>query len=267
VAASPVASPAASPVASPVAAPPTFDAELLTDDLTATSTSLASCLAEGRFDEAAARTSPVFRGQLVGNARPLPADTFASLASTFPDTDYHIVEIANPALIDETTASADIVWQLGHQVRVERWTFSYQTVQGIEMWVVERAEPGTISPSREAAEVEVTIAKNRYELAPKDVTGDAVEFQVSNTDATVHELLVLKLDKDVSTDTLLTTPGPDLPEGVTFIGQATIPTSGEGSLLLADLDPGTYTIVCLLPNEEGLPHLADGMVTTFEVKG
>lgn len=264
---SPVASPAASPIASPVAAPPTFDAELLTDDLTATTTSLASCLSEGRFSDAAARTSPLFRGQLVGDARPLPADTFAALASTFPDTDYHIVEIANAGLIDEQTATAEVVWQLGHQVRVDRWIFTREPVQGIETWVVDRAAPGTITPTREAAEIDVTIADNRYELKPSAVSGDAVEFRITNEDADAHELLVLRLDEGVSTDTLLTTPGPELPEGVTFIGQATIAPNGQGSLLLADLDPGTYTIVDMLPNADGLPHLADGMTTTFQIGG
>jgi hypothetical protein len=267
-AATPVASPAASPVpgASPVAAPLTFDAALLTDDLTATTAALASCLTEGRFDDAAARTSPLFRGQLVGSQRPLQAATFASLASTFPDTDYHIVESVDATLLVESTASAEIVWQLGHQVRVDRWIFTREPVQGIATWVVDRAEPGTATPSREAVEIDVTIAKNRYSITPETVSGDAVAFRVTNQDAEAHELLVLKLDKGVSTDALLTTPGPELPKGVTFVGQATIPPGGAGGLLLADLDPGTYTIVDMLPDAEGLPHLAGGMEATFEIK-
>lgn len=265
-AASPVA--VASPGASPVAAEPiAFDAELLTENLTATTTSLASCLSEGRFDDAADRTSPLFRGQLVGDSSPLQATTFVALASTFPATDYQIVEIDNVALVDERTASADVIWQIGHQVRVDRWTFVRARVQGIEMWVIDRAEPGTLEPSREAAEIEVTISENRYALEPRSVSGDAVEFRVTNEDAVLHELLVLRLDEGVSTDTLLTTPGPELPEGVTFIGQATIAPNASGGLLLSDLEPGTYTIVDMLPNAEGLPHLAAGMTTTFEIEG
>ncbi len=269
VAATPVgATPAASPVPStPVAETPGFDIDLLTRDLTATSTSITSCLTEGRFLEAAERVSPIFRGQLVGNGRPLPANLFASIAATFPATEYHVLEIANVALLDDTTASADIVWQAGHQVRVDRWYFSRQQVQGLDIWMVDRAEPGTVTPARDAAPIDVTIADDRYALDPTRINGDAVEFRVTNRDATDHELLVLRLDDGVTTGTLLTTPGPALPEGVTFIGQATIASGAEGRLLLADLEPGTYTIVCLLPGENGVPHLADGMESTFEVAG
>ena len=265
---SPVASPVASPTASPVPAEPiTFDAALLTENLTATTTALASCLSEGSFDEAALRTSPLFRGQLIGNPRPLPADTFAALAATFPDTDYQIVEIENAALLDKETASADVVWQIGHQVRVDRWLFARERVEGIEMWVIDRAEPGTLEPSREAAEIDVTIADNRYKLNTESIDGTSVEFQVTNDDAETHELLVLRLDKDVTTETLLTTPGPELPKGVTFIGQATIAPKATGGLLLANLEPGTYTIVDMLPDKDGLPHLAGGMSTTFTIEG
>jgi hypothetical protein len=264
VAATPVT--AASPGASPVAeAAPSFDAELLTEDLTATSTSLASCLSEGRFLDAAERTAPVFRGQLVGNGRPLPAEAFASIAATFPETTYQVVEIGNATLVDESTATADIVWQVGHQVRVDRWTFTLERVQGLEVWVVARAEPGTLEPAREAAVIDVTITNSQYALNPARIEGDAVEFRVNNQDGIDHELLVLRLAEGVTTETLLTTPGPELPEGVTFIGQATVPAASNGRLLLADLEPGTYTIVCLLPGESGVPHLAEGMEATFEV--
>ncbi len=266
--ATPATSPPASPAASPAPAEPiTFDAALLTENLTATTTALASCLSEERFDDAASRTSPLFRGQLVGDARPLQATTFAAIASTFPDTDYRIVEIENVALIDEQTASADVVWQIGHQVRVDRWTFVRARVQGVDMWVIDRADPGTLEPAREAAEIDVTISENRYALDPETVSGTAVEFLITNKDAELHELLVLRLDDGVSTDTLLTTPGPELPEGVTFIGQATIGPNATGGLLLSDLEPGTYTIVDMLPGENGLPHLAGGMSITFEIDG
>jgi hypothetical protein len=53
---------------------------------------------------------------------------------------------------------------------------------------------------------------------------------------------------------------------VSYIGQATVPAGSNGTLLLSGLQPGTYTIVDLLPNAEGLPNLGDGMETTFTVE-
>lgn len=275
-AASPAVAPEAraTPVssASPVVASPVaqgsvgFDEELLLEDLTASATSLMSCLDEGEAGAVVSRTSDQFRGQLLGSPAPLSGALFASLFDTLPPIEYAVLEIGDVQLIDESSASAEIVWQLANQVRVDKWTFSLDNVEGLSMWTIENAEPGSINPSVDAREVSVTIADNRYELSENAIESDAVLFNVTNEDATEHELLVLQLEDGVSTETLLTTPGPALPEGVTMVGQATIAANSEGRLLLAGLEPGTYTIVCLLPDENGLPHLADGMETTFEVE-
>lgn len=259
--------PPASPVATPVAESAlAFDAELLQEDLTATVTSLMSCLDEGNATQIVNRTSATFRGQLIGSPTALSGGVFTSLYDTLPQVDYSAIEITNVQLVDESIATAEVVWQLANQVRVDTWTFSLGRVQGLSMWTIERAEPGSVTPSIEAQSVDVTISGNRYELSEDTVDGDSVLFNATNEDPTDHELLVLQLDDDVSTGTLLTTPGPQLPSGVTLIGQATIGADSEGYLLLSGLERGTYTIVCLLPDENGLPHLADGMEASFEVE-
>jgi uncharacterized cupredoxin-like copper-binding protein len=53
---------------------------------------------------------------------------------------------------------------------------------------------------------------------------------------------------------------------VTYIGAATTTAGNEGQLVLVDLDPGEYTIVCLFPDPEGIPYLAQGMEATFTVE-
>ena len=280
--ATPAATPAtdltgATPVASPVAdataeatpatsAERSFNEDVLRLDLAAATTSLASCLSEGKYSDVVDHTSPTFRGQLVGNGRPLPGDTYVSLAQTFPQIEYTILEIANPTLVNDTTATADIVWSLANQVRVDQWTFTRSEVQGLTMWTVESASPGTLTPSIESTTITTIISDNRYGLLPETVADDTLLFEVINRDAVDHELLVLKLEDGVSTDVLLRTPGPELPEGVTMVGQATIAQESNGRLLLTGLEPGTYTIVCLLPDENGVPHLADGMETTFTIE-
>lgn len=271
-------SPAATPVApdtqatpvssaSPVAqGPASVNEDLLLEDLTASATSLMSCLDEGDAARIVDRTSGTFRGQLLGSPEALSGDLFVSLFETLPSLEYSVLEIGDVQLVDDTTATAEIVWQLGNQVRVDQWTFSLGRVEGLSMWTIEGAEPGSIVPSVNATDVRVTISDNRYNLSETTIQSDAVLFNVTNNDATDHELLVLRMEEGVTTDTLLTTPGPELPEGVTMAGQATIAANAEGRLLLAGLEPGTYTIVCLLPNENGVPYLAEGMEITFEVE-
>ncbi len=278
----PAATPVASPVrddtaaATPVLATPEptpvaetsvpLNEELLTEDLVAASTSLASCLSEGEFGQVVDHASPTFRGQLVGSSRPLGGSDYVALAETFPPIDYSILEVENPTLVDDTTATADVVWSMANQVRSDQWTFTLTNVQGVTMWTVAEAAPGTLTPSLEPATIYTTISGNRYSLIPDTVAEATVLFNVQNNDPVDHELLVLKLDRGVSTDTLLRTPGPQLPAGVTMVGQATIANNSNGRLLLTDLEPGLYTIVCLLPDENGVPHLADGMETTFLVE-
>ncbi|MBA2289674.1 MAG: hypothetical protein H0V98_04765 [Chloroflexia bacterium] len=275
-AASPVASPVGSPVmivsdASPVASPDTdasapLNEELLTEDLVAASTSLTSCLTEGGFGQASNHMTATFRGQLVGSTQPLSASDYVSLAETFPPINYSILEVENPTLVDDTTATADVVWTLANQVRSDRWTFTISNVQGVTMWTVDVATPGTLTPSLESTSILTTISQDRYSLLPGTVVDDTVLFEVNNNDGVDHEILVLRLDDGISTDVLLRTPGPQLPVGVTLIGQATIAGDGDGRLLLTGLEPGVYTVVCLLPDETGVPHLADGMETTFTVE-
>jgi plastocyanin len=207
-----------------------------------------------------------FRGQLVGSTQPLSGSDYVTLAETFPRIDYSILEVESPTLVDDTTATADVVWTLANQVRSDRWTFTISNVQGVTMWTVDEATAGTLTPSLESTPIFTTISQDRYSLLPGTVAGDTVLFEVANNDSVAHELLVLRLDDGISTDVLLQTPGPQLPVGVTMIGQATIAGDGEGQLLLTDLEPGVYTIVCLLPDETGVPHLADGMETTFTVE-
>jgi hypothetical protein len=257
--------------ASPVASPDTdasapLNEELLTEDLVAASTSLTSCLTEGDFGQASNHMTATFRGQLVGSTQPLSASDYVSLAETFPPINYSILEVENPTLVDDTTATADVVWTLANQVRSDRWTFTISDVQGVTMWTVDVATPGTLTPSLESTSIFTTISQDRYSLLPGTVVDDTVLFEVNNNDGVDHEILVLRLDDGISTDVLLRTPGPQLPVGVTMIGQATIAGDGDGRLLLTDLEPGVYTIVCLLPDEAGVPHLAAGMETTFTVE-
>ena len=270
-----VIGPAATPTAEAASATPVtpplaettapFNVDLLTEDLVEATTSLASCLTEGNFSKVVDHTSPIFRGQLVGTSRPLPESDYVSLATTFPQIEYTILEIMNPELVDDTTATADVVWSLANQVRVDRWTFTLSEVQGLDVWTIDMAAPGTATPSIESTTITVGISDNRYTLYPDTVSDDTVMFHVMNDDPVDHELLVLKLDDGVTSGVLLRTPGPNLPDGVTMIGQATIASEGEGRLLLTGLEPGAYTTVCLLPDESGLPHMASGMETTFTV--
>lgn len=258
--ASPVATPIASPEASPVATDP-LNAELL-----GAANTIAGCLNEQDAETYAMITSDDYRGALFGLDEPLSAAAYEELASTLPDVDHRIVELDDVTIVDDTTTTATVTHVSAYQQRTAVWTFVQEDVEGVQAWVLDREEPVAPVVPEGAEEIAIEIADNRYDLSSDSIATPDVVFSLTNNDDIDHEALVLSFARGTTIDDLLQNPGPTLPEGVTFIGQATIPGEADGTMVLADLPPGSYTIVCLLPDDEGLPHLASGMVTEFTVE-
>lgn len=264
--ASPVAVTLATPVASPAAAEEPVDPDAsIVEELQATAESLFGCLNERNFETYAQLTSDAYRGQLFGSGQPLPADQFVILAESLADADNRIVEIAAFERIDDATASVEVTYVSAYQQRTGIWTFAKETVDGLDTWVLQAEEPVPTEAPQGAVEIDVTFEDNGYRLDPASATRSDVVLNLTNPTGEDHEALVLRFDDGVTTETLLQSTSASLPEGVALIGQATVLAGGEGTMLLTGLTPGTYTIVDLFPDENGLPHLSSGMMATFTV--
>lgn len=250
----------ATPEATPASADP------LIAELFATANTIAGCLNEQDIETYAKITSDDYRATLFGLDEPLSASAYEELASTLPDIDHRIVGLDDVEIVDDMSVTAMVTYVTAYQQRTGVWTFSQADVDGTQTWVLDREEPvETVAPEG-ADEVSIEIADNQYALPSDAIASPDVVFSLMNEDEIDHEALVLRFTDGTTTDDLLRNPGPSLPEGVMFIGQATIPASADGTMVLADLPPGTYTIVCLLPDDEGLPHLASGMTAEFTVE-
>jgi hypothetical protein len=260
--------PSASPVTDAGATPVTEEATVdpLTRDLEASATAIAGCLSDTNFDTLVDITGELYRGQLIGLSEPLNAGDFTTLASTLPASAYQILSVEDATFTDESSATAVVTYEVAHQLRKSTWEFSLQEVRGEQAWVLESETAMAPELPANTATIEVTVQDNAYVLKDETVSGPSVALSATNNDQVDHEMLVLRLEGDTTTKTLLQSPGPSLPEGVTFIGQATVPAGGSGTLLLSGLQPGEYTIVDLLPNAEGLPNLMGGMEITFTVE-
>lgn len=240
-------------------------ADVLTRDLQAAATAIAGCLSDGQYDMLVRITGDTYRGQLVGAGFPLTASEFTIVAGAMPDVPYQILRVENVTLTSDTTATAEVTYELAHQVRFSTWEFELRQVDGKTIWALENETSlPPVAPANTDTLV-VEIGSDGFAIFDPIVSGPSVAIQATNTADVDHEVLVLRLGPSVSTADLLT-GGPSLPEGVTYIGQATVPAGGGGTLLLSGLQPGTYTIVDLLLNAQGLPNLSDGMAITFEVE-
>jgi hypothetical protein len=225
-----------------------------------------TCFNDRDFSTFAQLTSDSARGTMFGTTDPLPADVFIGLANTLPEDQRSLVAVEDVTRIDDTTVSAQVSYTVASQLRTETWTFTHQRVDGLPTWVLNTIESATAAAPKSAVTIEISIADGAYTLDPATVAGPDVVLNVRNTDPTaIHETLILSLEDGVTTDALLQSTGGTLPEGVTLVGQASFAPGGEGQVVLLGLEPGTYTIVDLLPNAEGLPYLSTGMEATFTV--
>ena len=134
------------------------------------------------------------------------------------------------------------------------------------IWQVDDLDPLAVDMAATAQTLTVSIKDNAYSPAAlKAKRGSDILISAKNTGKQDHELLVLKLGKSMTVNDLLLSTGPALPKGVTFIGQVTIPAKSEGELALTGLAKGSYVIVDLLPDQDGIPHLSNGMSATLTV--
>lgn len=277
-AASPVGgTPGASPVASetstattaattPAAASPVAgNDDTVTAELTLSANAVADCLTKGDFKTLASITGDTFRGQLIGAEKPVSVDDFTEIAPSLSVIPYTIVQV-DGATVNGSNATATVTYLIGNQVRVGEWAFTKESVGGKDIWALDKETPTAATKPASAQEATITIKDSAYTFEPDTIEGTEVYFSITNEDAVDHEVFVVKLDKGTDVDVLVTTPGPGLPAAVTFVGQVTVPADSDSDLLLANLEPGTYQVVDLLPNDKGLPHLSDGMEATFTVK-
>lgn len=264
---------AATAVASPVATPvkPAPDpSELLDRELTAVAESLAACLSKGDTETVTQLAAERYLGQLFGSSVPFSRDQYEAIASELTPVPVRIVSLEDVTLSGDDRATALVTQIVGNQLLRAEWTF--EPAPGGERrareskWRLagERQQPVPAPPG--AAPIDVKIGDSSFTLDETRVSGRDVVLNGTNDSGEDHEMLVLRLAPGYKTADLLRASGPDLPREVTYIGAATVTAGNEGRLVLVDLEPGEYTMVCLFPDPDGNPYLAQGMEATFTVK-
>ena len=267
-----VAGPATpSPAATPLAAAPAPDPlQALSTELTAVAEALAACLTEGEAATVTELAGERYLGQLFGGSVPLPKDEYIAIAAQLTPIPTRIVSLTDVARPADDRATATAMHVVGNQLMRAEWTFerlpASERGAGESRWRLagERQRPA-LTPQGAAA-IDVEIGDRSFTLDAMTVQGSDVVLRGSNVSDEDHEMLVLRLASGYTTADLLRATGPDLPSQVTFIGELPVPAGDEGNLVLVDLEPGAYTLVCLFPDAQGTPHLAQGMEASFTVE-
>lgn len=107
-------------------------------------------------------------------------------------------------------------------------------------------------------------------VMPDEAEAGVVTFNVSNVGEELHEYALGRLDEGRTLEDVkafLATGGEDPPDWFTDVGGVPLLSSGEELGLTRELDPATYVFLCFLPSPEGEPHVALGMLKSFELTG
>lgn len=133
--------------------------------------------------------------------------------------------------------------------------------------------PLTVTPSGAASAepaADVIVRMNDYKFAlSKPLAAGHHVIRVTNEAAQPHEVLLVKL-KPGQTAAQVGKWVEDGQKGAPPampMGGASPLAKGRSTTLNVDLTPGTYGLICFLPDaKDGKPHFLHGMATQFEVK-
>jgi hypothetical protein len=134
------------------------------------------------------------------------------------------------------------------------------------------ASPAPAETKPKSNTVELSGGEYSY-LVPETVPGGWTTLSFENTGDEPHEFALAKLEDGLTIEDVeayLADPAAQQqppPDGVEI--RTGIPTldPGEQAALSQELEPGRYVLICFLPDPEGTPHFARGMLRDFVVEG
>lgn len=128
----------------------------------------------------------------------------------------------------------------------------------------EEAEAATAIPT-------VTVTARDFSFdAPETITGGRVAVQFRNEGAEDHHAQFVRLNGGVTPEQLLAALQQDesaILQMATLASGPSVTGPGITSETILDLTEGSYLMLCVIPSEDGVPHVAKGMLKPFQVTG
>ena len=123
------------------------------------------------------------------------------------------------------------------------------------------AAPGDVT------EITITTVDHSFS-APAQVPAGLVAVTIKNEGHEPHHVQLVRLKDGVTPDQFGQTMQEDFEkalEMVNWVGGPSIVDHGGASTVTLDLDPGTHMLLCFVPNPQGVPHVALGIVGVMQV--
>jgi hypothetical protein len=268
-----VASPVgATPIASPEGATPVSTVEPTVDpsaaiapEITALQEGIAACASEGDYAGMSTLVSTRYLNETYAAGQALSRRQFIDeIAPLLPVNPVRVVVVEQVRLAGNG-ATAVVTLVVGNQLVRFESTFVRRGDGDDRRWLLDSAAAVSVPRPEGADIVHVRIDDGSYRLGEDAARAPDIVLKGTNEGKATHEMLVVRLEGGASTDELLVSPGPQFPARITFVGQVTIAPGATDEVVLVDLPPGRYAIVCLLYDEEGNPYLASGMRARLDV--
>ncbi len=139
--------------------------------------------------------------------------------------------------------------------------------RGTRLSIAQEGTPGASTAGANYPEVVITAADFSFDL-PASIPGGLTRLTLQNDGEIDHHAMFMRLNDDADfADLEAAMTQPDL--GPLFAVSQSLggPEVGAGrrASVIADLAPGQYMVVCVIPEDDGTPHYMMGMYAPLEV--
>jgi hypothetical protein len=130
------------------------------------------------------------------------------------------------------------------------------------------APDAAAAPAASAAPAAVTVIATDYSFeAPAELPAGLTTFHLVNRGPSIHHIQLVKLGEGKTLDDFMAAlkAGGPPPEWVTMEGGPNPSELGDTSRTTVKLEAGNYAMLCFVPDPDGTPHVAKGMVRPLKV--
>lgn len=123
------------------------------------------------------------------------------------------------------------------------------------------ADPDTTEIDPDAIRVDVVATEYHLDFEAPSAVG-RYSFVMTNSGVEPHLMVLVHLEDGVALEDVMSSEGE---EGVIASFESDVAPPGAEAVVTADLVPGTWVLVCPIPNADGESHAALGMVHEFTI--
>jgi uncharacterized cupredoxin-like copper-binding protein len=130
------------------------------------------------------------------------------------------------------------------------------------------AEGASDTAAASAAPASVTVVTTDYSFdAPAELPAGLTTFRLVNRGPALHHIQLVKLGEGKTVEDFMAAlkAGGPPPKWATMEGGPNPSELGDTSSTTVVLEPGNYAMLCFIPDPDGIPHVAKGMVRPLTV--